>query len=79
MFPLDLKTPTDESYDPTAEVEEALKRVVLQPEQQAVMCNGCGHWWVVDEHEYTPYDGAAHHYPRIAGCPRCELGDRESP
>ena len=72
MFPLDLKTPTDESYDSTAEVGEALKKVVLEPGQQAAMCRGCGQWWVVDEHEYAAYDGAAHHYPRIPCCPQCE-------
>ena len=72
MFILDLKTPTDESYNPTAEVEAALKKVVLEPGQQAVMCNGCGQWWIVNANEFPTFDGRAHHYPRIPVCPKCE-------
>lgn len=71
MFPLDLKTPTDESHDPSAEVKETLKKVVLEPGQQPVMCNGCGQWYVVDEHEYPTFD-QTHRYPRIPVCPQCE-------
>lgn len=72
MFPLNVKTPTAESYDPTAEVEAALKRVVLEPGQQVVMCHTCGQWWVADPHEYPRFDGRARHYARIPLCPQCE-------
>ena len=42
MFPLNLRTPTAESYDAAPEVEKVLRMVVLQRAQQAVMCNACG-------------------------------------
>ena len=64
MFPLDLRTPADE-------VEKALKKVFLEPGQRPAMCNACGRWRVVDEHEYTTFGDTGHRYPRIRCCPEC--------
>jgi hypothetical protein len=75
MFPLNLRTPTSRRYDPSAEVQQALRQVVLEPGQQPVICDACGCWWVCDAHEGAKFDGSA--YARISSCPHCEIERRK--